>query len=1357
MKNWRQFELLVLLVLFGALGRAAEPLTVPPPLEICTVEAADAALAKLPALPEPRTPRRFQTTKPFVADALLNNATRNAAIVNVREAMRELLGPFNDADNKAFEAKWNAVMEYPSPVILEWLKQVGPIATEMVRLKMLCEQNISDYNECIVGANYARDFGNHEQARALMREVGSIAATMAAAKARMQALEAKLDALGEMPDPAEQKKADAATYAEARKAVREYLCGAPPETEIDGEFELTGPFLMREWGAKNKEDVWKIMLPGVGNFNYWAQPKIFIRPILQYEENGVVAIYVYTEAFHGKVVRARQEEDGSFVIFDGLEDDIERISLKMEKDDKEDPILVMRYARPRKTSHQSFTAIYRPTNKTWYTLPGKESGKDTVERMRESQKAYAQIYGQWYDAAVKVFETVTKKAPFVDVPKAEEVYYVLSGVRPGKKGWGDAKMGYIDRGVVIDAWEAYQKVIAAMAATEQDRKKQARSATDRMGQMGLYRLDSKVRRDIYYLNSNNRRVTIDMGETETHVRWAIPTPVMEATAGVCRLPFVPQFKVKPFKHVAEPFPKNYLDVQLIAWGLNTSFKERFEQGFTGKAVATAKISELGVRPESMTVQLKIYDNYLSDGCAVDYIYTRAVLSAEEAERVSREIATNFERGIQKEWADNRFAEAAMAMDENVEKALKAEEEVAKVEAALRAAEEARQARVAFHQENIALCRQRAGELKKELDGEIKKFKDAEKRLREAKTPDEKEKIQDEMRRANERAQALQWGQICQESNAIYESDRARAEETGVFIASRTPFDTMCQVQLRESALREVQEDENLRKAQEKVYAMLARQKGEEREATERIIERIEEENIQDRARWEKLGNLLLARDVDSTVGRMEMLEDKALGYDDWITRFQRAKLFSDIGMAMTGIGGAPMVWSYVYSMGWGYIENGPMGILKGAICTYSNAVEVIWSGYDGYKTGGWKGALEGAAWSATLNTALPWIMGKVNWNKKIELKFGKKAGAPKPPKADVKAYKLEVKKAEAAVSDYVVKKNRINDLEFVKKGNGPEMVLVSRKTGAQVSDAQLTQMRMDVVHAAGKINANPTAKALLKYSKGYQKIGADFDMELGRIHKAVQAEFYKEMKARGFNDQQIQSIRNASSKGTVGMDSDWGLVEGVPITRNGRPSNKYEWMSEAQSAYNVCYKKTTGYDAEHLSWENITTSIHPEAYRNLDILSASENGTAMRNLVRNTSLSDAQQIVDVSVYKANMMLNSDKFPRLVYVREAARGAAKDMGNKFLPAIKSRISTLERMAQMATKHGKGLDPKMQRELNRLTAARDQYARIHKTLDKIGKGELPPEVWDDEIASITGGRGISDMLTDLGDVFKSLVWK
>ena len=209
-----------------------------PPVKISTPEEIEAGFAALPPLPAVRDLGAFKTVKPILPDDFLNSVSRKSVIANVREIMRELQGPLSDADTKRFDERWEAVIDYPSDEILEWLKKASPLLSELMMLKAALSDNVMSYNEALAEANFARDYGDYESARAAVMQIGEVAATMKSIQTRMDQIGASLDELGEMPDPAEQKKSDAAAHKAARKAVRDMF---RDESEIDGEYEATGP------------------------------------------------------------------------------------------------------------------------------------------------------------------------------------------------------------------------------------------------------------------------------------------------------------------------------------------------------------------------------------------------------------------------------------------------------------------------------------------------------------------------------------------------------------------------------------------------------------------------------------------------------------------------------------------------------------------------------------------------------------------------------------------------------------------------------------------------------------------------------------------------------------------------------------------------------------------------------------------------------------------------------------------------------------------------------------------------------------------------------------------------------------
>ena len=208
------------------------------------------------------------------------------------------------------------------------------------------------------------------------------------------------------------------------------------------------------------------------------------------------------------------------------------------------------------------------------------------------------------------------------------------------------------------------------------------------------------------------------------------------------------------------------------------------------------------------------------------------------------------------------------------------------------------------------------------------------------------------------------------------------------------------------------------------------------------------------------------------------------------------------------------------------------------------------------------------------------------------------------------------------------------------------------------------------------------------------------------------------------------------------------------LRRNGKRVSVREWQCEATESWNRIYKKSTGFDAQK-SWENQTTHADPEAYRNIEILKYSKEANNMDEILSKLNASDAQQVFDVVRYKADVMLSGKDFPRLVYVREAARGTAKDMMSKLLPALDVKIKELRKAAAVLTKQDKALSKGDAHNLARLEAAKAHYEEVMKTFDDIGTARMPPEEWDDAIRTVTGGRGICEEINDMADMFRSLV--
>ena len=103
-------------------------------------------------------------------------------------------------------------------------------------------------------------------------------------------------------------------------------------------------------------------------------------------------------------------------------------------------------------------------------------------------------------------------------------------------------------------------------------------------------------------------------------------------------------------------------------------------------------------------------------------------------------------------------------------------------------------------------------------------------------------------------------------------------------------------------------------------------------------------------------------------------------------------------------------------------------------------------------------------------------------------------------------------------------------------------------------------------------------------------------------------------------------------------------------------------------------------------------------------------------------------------------------------REACRGTVKDMDTKFFKALDVRIADLK---ALKVKKGASFSAGEQRELTRLTGAREYYGGVRETLNDVSTGKLRPGEYEDAILKQTGDKDLLETISDMRDLMKSLV--
>ena len=1480
-----------------------ERLKQPPPTE----EEMEREMAKLPPLPPLPVPK-IKIEKNAINDKLINSATPRSAVINVREKMRLFIGEMDEEDEKKFDEKWAAALDFPCKEVNDWLVSVSPLLDELVKLKAELDRSYAEYEDSLAEANILRMNRLWMASHEAMRQVQCVAGYMKAIKTRMDELASALSALGPMPDAAKCKEERVETRKAARKAVTEYFRPAV-NTKIGGWYEIEGNIVYSKIpeppekgkAKKGADDLeWRIVAASnrVGiTQNVWNQEKFYIRPLVKLGESGIIVVYVneHDDKFLSLNAdfNALETEGGGLDIYKGTAFDIlpckegevprmkvkqlERVALRPFVDEDGNSRLLVQFTSYGKGGGSCSTAIYRPVGgEDLEKLPGASKpdivefakmrddvdmvlkAKKTVEgwkdrKWTEDQKAQmVKTYGKdWLTTAesqvaanlmklrtdamkeaIECFKEWFPKAPFTEMPKAKDVYYVLAGMEPI-----DVKEKP-QTGVVSTHYkktDSYCNDICRQLEIETKFSWDVKDTIESVVQLAMFRCDLKDIAEIFCVNkTSGAKQALDHATSEVHLKWTPPSTILKAEDGTLTMPVWHEITVNPFKHAkfVQTAP-----VRLVVDG-STSSSQVYKIGPETKDTLTSKMMVNGwgtVKPEEM---VEFYVGNLAGGeMGIRYRYRRMVLTEEEAQRIAQETNGKFKDIMRKEWASQDFADAERVIDEYAASLSAAEEEtVDKLD------------RIAFIKENIRwqeenmkclkeqmakereLAKQYVAERKaayKDVEGmqsEIAKLDDkmenerqeywhnmltlspgaageADKRYWEAKSQKNSLEVQVETAsekankaagKANEQAVGaaqryaqLEFQYIAAQSNLSHENDLLHAEETGVYRHTRTSFDKMCHQQLLDSAKREVERDSEAKRVRDQVRGAIqklaeqeeARKRGtllrlakyhDEKaalgtyEAAAKHYAAMPPPNEDSIEEWRAFGRAV----AKVNLGRAE--KDQAKAIEDMITteenlrRAEIAKTGSTVVLCMGAIGaGTPEAAAAMHNIlltkfvADGYIEGGVSGAALGYVRFHSLAVDFIVGGIEGYQANGYAGLAAHCGMSLAFHVGMP-LLAKSKYLKmdikkipgevkadiasgaaklKKLIKFRPPAAAQAKSEAELECEKF-MEEGRDLVSDFIRKVNNIHR--------------INEKT---MTNEQIQNLRKELVKATARVNEHPGAKMILKMDPSYKKVGERFNEEVGRIYKATESLYYKEMFAKGFSFTRIKQFRNASSKGSVGMDADFGIAdESVPIRFEGRRASLHEYQQAAQPSLATAYNKTCGGDFKK-AWGQFNTSKSAEAYQDLGWLTKTGTLEEMRELLNGMSLSGAEQAMDVTYFKAAEMLNSKDFPKLFMTREACRGTVKDMDTKFFKALDVRIADLK---ALKVKKGASFSKGEQREFTRRTGAREYYGGVRETLNDVSTGKLRPGEYEDAILKRTGNRDLLDTINDMRDLMKSLVF-
>jgi len=1310
----------------------------------------------LPPLPTPKAMR--------VVNQLdfrgVTGAEYAGIVSQAKETVAELIGPMDAKQSQAFDASWQPMYAYPAPECIEYLENIIPIAERVLYLRSALVQTSKITSELWMEAGYA-EYYKPEAAAQLMGQVRSYTASIQSMQLALQELMADLDELGEPPNPEGLQQQAQARHRRAMRTLESLLGGVP---ELEGYYEELSSLVCTDEDAE-------------GNPYYEAELNeqdfhtLAITP-LSNSASGLVLFseYTYYEA---------AEDNDDFL--SGLDLDISpwgswyaeptETGWAQYNYTEEDGTIEAKFYKPEsdqmvvdsyfidETGVDAERRIYHraPVDKGTVLFEEGET-RESVMKMVEAHKADLKEAEKEFHTAKAAYQRFMAEHEVPALANPEDLYWVLKDVtvesNPQKSGPDESMesshMSYtypeiknFDCGnnsfsaswTEVDvSWDYQSDSIPEagpgevyIASPDEEEigggeivRKEKRTAKDASSYWTMappvlpdgsfWQLDPRVQGEesslgINCFGNDSPFAVVSGGNAGTML--------ISSKGGLLILPY-------PIKTDEKADPA---DVDACKWVVDGS-----KNGQSHELALSLRSQRLKQFKTSLTV---------STACSlgradVNYVYEQQLMSEDDA----RALASRMEGRL----PTVELSEAALKHRDQAAFNEANEEYLAEQKAL-------NEERIALHKANIAWSKQNAERLKgqvSELEGVFRSGKATEEDM--------------------EHMRQLQFRLACEQSNVISEQDRIQEVTTGKMTHSRTPFDEMCRAQMVQKCRESVRDLEAGIRSRRKAEYLMEKMSPEQRRAALRILDKMAADGKGlYAADYERLNTAMQNIFQGDQEFKIAQAEELAAYENAWVEGAENIKTGADVGLMMCSMGGGPMWVNVAYQTGSGFAEKGIVEGLKRGITTYSDTADILISGYDGWQAGGFWGAVEGASWSILMNKGPEVAMGRLNMSRGFDGGYRPiNVDGPKAPKdidLPTKTVKPSKKGAEAIAAGQFKQEMEYGEA-LAKDYFGDYKKWKTAQIKGDMDAAEFKKLEMQVRQKAAAVAHSMTAKSYLKYEAPARMGSAFTEVHTEILDDATRA-FRHEMKALGFNDQEIRQFRNMSSM-DPGMDSDMGLIEqpfmysvknadgtrsvkeNLWLTRNGKPITVSEYQRVGGKVLADNYKHVSGgYNAEQ-SFVGLTTKMHAESYMDKNWLKVPKAGAhddlgkvlkAQDKLFGKMDPDMLPHDLQITPKKAEIMIKEHPELRpLGSVMESCRGTAKDLDTKFIPLVDAKIRKLENLPKAQR------TPDVQAKLKKLMETKDYLKQCSDCMSDIGKGRTHPGRWMDDFKMITGGEDV-----------------
>jgi hypothetical protein len=572
-------------------------------------------------------------------------------------------------------------------------------------------------------------------------------------------------------------------------------------------------------------------------------------------------------------------------------------------------------------------------------------------------------------------------------------------------------------------------------------------------------------------------------------------------------------------------------------------------------------------------------------------------------------------------------------------------------------------------------------------------------------------------------------------------DRIRELQTGEYVHTRTPIDDWYSARFMQQVRDRMDPDSQIRRNAEGAQRLLRLVPADQREPLANFVAR----HTKDAEAWGDVSKMKKITHVvsEKVQGHWENVAatetEKALIAEYNLNLCRVAKYTCEAEMFVATLGGSGWSAMPVFEgcMGFAGAEQGGLGNrcyegAKSALAWTSPAGMAAAEAMEGYEKGGWLSGQKG--WVGALERGAETYLAVKGFEYAVGRLFG--AGAPAGKKPDIKKvfeearYRIAMEDSKQLVDEYK---------------RAYEQYQRAMEFGA--NGAEIAALEKGLRDRASLLHSTYEGKLVLKASTrdpAYAQMIADYNQRMAQVHEQVQARFRQLMSERGYDgvrDWVMQEMRNAANIGTVGMDYDIALMRRylnpssfesrvlteIRFTRDRVPISQAQLQADAQAAWDAAYESVTGRSASH-SFENLTTTAHPESYADLTWLG--DSADALKRLkVAEIAADKAGQAADVTSYKVADMMRDNSLLPVSRMVESARGMAKDTTNKLLPLLEEAAAR---------------SPEAAARFHRYRSQWKQLATAFE--DAIAN----PSRANEQVRLLTGGKDIPEVALDLRDM-------